>query len=215
MSGLSSLGVPIVGPQSKTDGSYLGNPRGTRTGGYAFAAEHGEYFEMAHRGTMFAACVAAGAAPGTTISTTACAVLYNPAGSGKRLAIYQVRQAYVSGTLGTGTMFHCINGTATQTAPSGGTAATVVNMAGGNAGAAVGVFRAGATVVAGTVFAPFCTLAPILATSVVHPTLTWEDLRGGVVLEPGTSYQLQSVAAAGTAPLVSVGISWDEVSIPS
>ena len=40
-----------------------------------------------------------------------------------------------------------------------------------------------------------------------------EDIDGEIVLEPGTSYQLQAVAAAGTTPKITAGITWEEITI--
>lgn len=203
-----------VGPLSQSDGSLQDRTRASKSGATVVSQAHGKYFEAAGRGTVFGACHAAGAAPGTTISTTAHLALYNPQNSGYLIVVHKVRTAYVSGTIGTGTMFHCINTSTTQTAPSSGNAPTVVCLSGGSTETAVGVVRAGATVVAPTVIAPYCTLAPILATSVVHPTLVWEDIDGEIVLQPGTSYQLQSIAAAGTSPLLASGVTWEEIPIP-
>ena len=52
-----------------------------------------------------------------------------------------------------------------------------------------------------TVIRPFCSLLAILATSAVEPFIIKEDLSGDFILELGTSYQLQAVAAAGSSPL--------------
>lgn len=175
---------------------------------------HGKYFEPSSRGYVFGASdQGTGVAPGTTLSTTACLTLYNPQGSGKRLVIHKVSVAYRSGTLGTGVMFHCLNTSATQTVPSGGTAMTVVCLDAGASPASVGVPRTGGTVVAPTAIRPFTYLPPMLATSVLGLATVETDIDGEIVVEPGCSYQLQSVAAAGTSPLVCPSISWEEVPI--
>ena len=36
---------------------------------------------------------------------------------------------------------------------------------------------------------------------------------GEIVLEPGTSYQLQAVAAAGSSPKITAGVTWEEIPI--
>src|SRR5262245_45208956 len=87
-----------VGPQSAADGSFL-FWRCDKQGNLTTTQAHGKYYEPTSRGNVFGACVAAGAAPGATISTTAHLVLYNPPTSGKRLSVQKVRTAYVSGTL--------------------------------------------------------------------------------------------------------------------
>lgn len=164
------------------------------------------------RGTLFGACLPAGVAPGTAVGTTAALVLYNPAGSGVKIALRKVSAGYLSGTLGAGTLFHCVNPTTTQTAPSGGTAVTGLNLDAGRANApvAAGLVSFGATVVAPTATRPFCSLSPILASSVVQPFQLEDDLTDEIILEPGTSYQIQAVAAAGSSPKIVLGIIWEE-----
>lgn len=181
-----------------------------KTGDQRIAMAHGKYYVANEDGKMFGAVHNAGDAPGTTISTTACACLYNPVGSGVNLSVCKVSIGYVSGTIGTGTMFHCVNMTTTQTAPTG-TAATggVVNLGGGGAGQ--GQYFSTATVVAPKAYRPFVTLDPMLATSVLGLPLKVEDMDGEILLPPGTSYQIQSIAAAGTSPLFAVGIVWREL----
>jgi hypothetical protein len=36
------------------------------------------------------------------------------------------------------------------------------------------------------------------------------DLTGEFILEPGTSYQVQAVAGAGSSPLLAFGALWEE-----
>ena len=184
-----------VGPTSQADGSYTQNRSG-KTGEQIVTNAHGKYYEASHRGVLFGACEqGTGVAPGTALGTTAALVLYNPQGSGKRLAIKKVAVGYISGTLGAGTLYHCINNSATQTAPSSGTA------------------RVGATVVQPVAYRPFATLSAELASTANQIANLYEDLDGEIVLEPGTSYQLQAVAAAGSTPKITAGISWEEISI--
>ena len=204
-----------VGPQLGGSGTTPTTRYGV-TGDTIASAGHGKYTEASTRGVLFAACHNAGDAPGTTISTTAMLCLYNPQNSTVRLVVKRVYIAYVSGTIGTGTMFHCGNATPTQTAPTG-TAATggVVNCNIGNAAAAQGTPLWTASVVAPKVLTPFMTLAPILATSVITPVLTYEDLDGFISVQPGCSYQLQSNAAGGSTPLFATGIVWEEMTLLS
>lgn len=178
---------------------------------------HGKYYEAASRGKLFAAAdQGAGVAPGTTLSTTAALVLYNPQGSGRRLAVKKVRVAYFSGTLGSGDLYHCVNTTTTQAAPSGGTVLANTCLDAGGAGiGSVGVARVGATVVQPVIVGPICALDPELATSVVGLRQVTEDLNGEIVLEPGTSYQIQAVAAAGTSPKITLSVTWEEVPLPA
>jgi hypothetical protein len=173
---------------------------------------HGKYYEPASRGFLWGACEqGTGVAPGTALGTTAMGVLYNPANSGFRLAIKKVNVGYISGTLGAGTLYHCVLNTLTQAAPSGGTVLTNLCADVGGGFTSVAVARAGATVVQPVAYRPFVTLNAMLATTATNPVDLWEDLDGEIVLEPGTSYQLQAVAAAGTSPKLTFGFSWEEV----
>jgi hypothetical protein len=202
-----------VGPQSAADGSYTQNRSG-KTGDQVVSQAHGKYYEASHRGVLFAACEqGSGVAPGTALGTTAALVLYNPQGSGKRLSIKKIAVGYISGTLGAGTLYHCINNSATQTAPSSGTALTPVASDVGNTATPVGVAKAGATVVQPVAYRPFVTLSAELASTASPMQDLYEDLDGEIVLEPGTSYQLQSVAAAGSTPKITAGITWEEISV--
>lgn len=203
----------IVGPQSKADGSYQ-SIRSDKNANTVVVLARGKYYEGASRGVMFAACEqGTGVAPGTALGTTAAFVLYNPAGSGKRLAIQKVNLGYISGTLGAGTVYHCVNTSTTQTAPSSGTALTAVCCDIGNAATPVGLARVGATVVQPVAFRPYVSLNAELATTATNPVDLWEDIDGEIVLEPGTSYQIQSVAAAGSSPKVTIGCTWEEIPI--
>lgn len=184
-----------------------------KTGAQVVGQGHGKYYQANECRQLFGACYSAGAAPGATISTTAHLSLQAVVSSTVWLSVCRVRTAYVSGTIGTGTMFHCVNPTTTQTAPSSGNAPTVVNLSGGGAGS--GVVRAGSTVVAPTVYSPYLTLDPMLATSVLGLPLKVEDMDGEILLQPGASYQLQSIAAAGSSPLLASGVVWEEIPIPS
>ena len=204
-----------VGPVSSADGSY--NPaRADKEGAQVVSQAHGRYFEGSRRGNSFGAgTTGSGVAPGTAIGTTAAGCLYNPVGSGYVLSIQKVSVGYISGTLGAGTLFHCANPTTTQTAPSSGTANTIVCLDVGNSTTAVGVFRSGATTVAPTILRPLCSLTALLATTAVGLYQILEDVAGEIVIEPGCSYQIQAVAAAGTSPLIAIGVSWEEIAIPS
>jgi hypothetical protein len=179
-----------VGPQTNADGTTPVGRAG-KTGEQCVSQAHGKYYEAAHRGVLFAACEqGTGVAPGTALGTTAFFVLYNPRNSGKRLAVKKVAVGYISGTLGAGTLYHCVNNSATQTAPSSGTLLTPTCLDVGNASAPVGVARVGATVVAPVAVRPYATLNAMLATTATNPVDLWEDMEGEIVLEPGTSYQL-------------------------
>lgn len=201
-----------VGPSYNADGTTPALRFG-KTSEQTVGQAHGKYYEAASRGVMFNACAQAGVAPGTSLGTTACLVLYNPPGSGKRLAIKKVSAGYVSGTLGAGTVFHCVLGTITQTAPSSGTLLVNNCCDVGNANAGVGVVRTGATVVQPVAYRPFFSTGAELATTASAMQEMTEDIDGEIVLEPGCTYQIQGITAAGSTPLIAPGITWEEIPI--
>ena len=176
---------PIYGPTA----SPVQSQRISKSGAQSVSAAAPTYQEQSNLGVMFAATHNAGDAPNTTISTTAHTCLYNPAGSTVRVILCRVYVAYVSGTIGTGTMFHCANPTITQTKPTG-TAPTggIVNCSIGNTAPAQAIPLWTATVVAPTVLTPLLTLSPMLASSVITPVLVIDDVAGWITLLPGTSY---------------------------
>lgn len=213
---ITDRGHYTVGPINSADGGAPASlPRYGKTGETVIGQSHGKYFEASHRGVLFSACEqGTGIAPGTALGTTAFFSLYNPVGSGKRLAVKKVRVGYISGTLGAGTLYHCVDKTTTQVAPSAGTGLTPVCSDVGNGSAPVGLARVNSTVAATLVaYSPFASLDASLATTVSTKGQLYEDVDGEIVVEPGCSYQLQAVAAAGTSPKLTVGVTWEEVSI--
>ncbi len=205
-----------VGPVLGADGTTPATGRQSKTGEAAVAQAHGKYYEASSRGVLFAACdQGAGVAVTTAISTTSILSLYNPVGSGKRLSIKRRYAVYFSGTIGTGVLYDCVNNNPTQAAPSSGTVLSSTNLDVGNQSgvAAVGVVRVASTVVAPVAVIPAAYLAPELATSVTAPQQNYEDLDGCITIEPGCSYQMQAVAAAGSSPKLSPAIIWEEIPI--
>lgn len=204
-----------VGPVLGADGTTPTTGRQGKTGEATVGQAHGKYYEASSRGVLFAAQLLAGTgqAPSGTISTTATFVLYNPVGSGKRLSIVRRGVCYVSGTLGTGVLYDCVCNTVPQTVPSGGTAIVPVCLDVGNVSgvAAVGLPRVTATVTAPSLVGVICYLPPELASSVTALQANNEDIDGAIVIEPGCSYQMQSISAAGTSPLINPFVWWEEV----
>jgi hypothetical protein len=199
-----------VGPVQNADSINM-TPRAGRSGETIVQASGGSNKERVRRGSCYWAAAGSNSfAPGTVIGTTAFMCVYNPQNSGNLVIIRKVYAVYNQGTLGTGIMFHCINPTATQTAPLAGTLMTNTPALAGANNASVAQCRGGATVVAPTIIAPFQYLAPELATTVTQPQFGWEDLDDGIALLPGTSYQLQTVGAAGTGAAMSPAVFWEE-----
>jgi hypothetical protein len=212
-----------VGPAWGTDGTAgpggLNSPgvRFAKDGGQVVNQSHGKYFEATSRGNTYCATVGVGGvAPGTSIGTTAAFILYNPASSGKRLVVQKASVGYISGTLGAGTLFFAYRNSQTVgNAPSGGTALTPVNCdQGGFGNSSVAVPRSGGSLDASpTILRPFAILDAALATSVVGARQIVEDLDGEFVVEPGVSLVIEGVAAAGTSPLIVIGMTWEEIPI--
>lgn len=213
----------MIGPQLLADGNHPSTGRQGKTGEAIVGHAHGRYFEAASRGVLFGAQEqGTGVAPGTALGTTALLSLYNPRTSGKLLVVCKVSLGYVSGTLGAGTVYHCGNLPGESAAvgaiavPSGGTALTVYNRRFGGqvlqaSAGPVGVARVGGTVTTPVALRAFCSLQASLASTAVGPWQLVEDVGGEFVVEPGFCYQLQAIAAAGSTPLVSPGVVWEEI----
>ena len=213
MSQLSSI-VGRVGPITSGEGTTP-QTRSGKTGEQIIAQAHGKYYEAVHRGNCY--CGSAGATgqnPGTALGTSALFTLWNPQGSGKRLKVMRASLGYISGTLGAGTIFYCVNNNPTTALPSGGTAVTPVNCDIGAANNSVAKVSYGATLPATpTAIRPFASLDAELASSVVGFRSVTEDVDGEFVVEPGCGLSLEGVCASGSSPVVSPGFTWEEVPI--
>ena len=220
---MSQLSGLRVGATLQGDGVNNAAPRQCKTGEQAVSQTHGKYYEATHRQNVYSATNGAtGALSGTALGTSPPILLYNPVGSGRRLKIMKVSAGYISGTLGAGTLFHCgftINGpvgSQSNVAPAVGSGAVItpVNMDLGGANNSVAVAFALGTLNANPVpLYPLATLNAMLATTATNPSEIWEDVDGNIVLEPGAGWCLEAVAAAGTSPLISAAVIWEEVPI--
>jgi hypothetical protein len=172
-----------------------------------------KYAELTRRGLVYTAAVpVTGIAPGTAIDTTGMFVIYNPPGSGVNAHILRASLGYVSGTLGIGVVYFV--GAIVTAAPTSGTAVTPTNNLITNAGAGSIKAFAGSTLAAApTMRRPFCTLPPILATSVVAPWQVTEDVDGEFVVGPGSIFGFEAVAAAGTTPLVVASLTYAQIAV--
>jgi hypothetical protein len=198
-------------------------PRQGKTSEGIVSQCHGKYYEATSRGNMYSVTNGVtGQAPGTALGASPPILLYNPAGSGRRLAIKKVTGGFISGTLGAGTVFHCgftLSGTVggqSGTAPvvGSGAALTPVNMDMNAANNSVAVaFAAGTLSANPTPLYPFATINAETAATATNPTQLEEDLDGNIVLEPGSGYCLEGKTAAGSSPLMSFGIVWEEIPI--
>lgn len=172
--------------------------------------KHGAMFDAAFEGRLFHAATAkTGVAPGTDIGTTAAFALHNPTGSGKLLIIRKASLGYVSGTLGAGAVYHCVNSNPAAAAPTGTAIVEIPGLL--NVNAPVGIALTTATLAAApAIVRPFCNLTALLASTAVGVYQATEDLEGAIVLPEGCTYSLQAVAAAGSTPLVVYGVTWEE-----
>jgi hypothetical protein len=50
-----------------------------------------------------------------------------------------------------------------------------------------------------------------LASTALSFNQSKEDMKDEIVLEQGSSYHLQGVTAAGSSPLISPGVTWEEI----
>jgi hypothetical protein len=152
-----------------------------------------------------------GVAPGTTIGTTGAFTLFNPKTSTKNLVVQEINMNYVSGTLGSGTIYLCAN-TNPAAANVTGTSITPVCTYLGSSVAATGqAFTTSTLPASPTVVRSLWTLTPMLATSVFQPFVLEEMTFGKYIIAPGCSLSLEAVAAAGTTPKVVFSMSWVEV----
>lgn len=206
-----------VGQVLGADGTIPATGRQTKTGEAGVQQVHGKYYEASSRGALYFASVAGAGIAVTNaqaLGTTAMFSLYNPAGSGKRLAVKRVRVGYISGTLAAGSLYHCIN-SGSVAAPSGTTITSICTDAGSQSSvAAVGVAKSVATVTAPVAIGAICSFGAGLASTATFPSIANEDVDGEIVVEPGYGYQIQAlVAGAGTSPLLTLGVTWEEIPI--
>jgi uncharacterized membrane protein YqaE (UPF0057 family) len=202
----------MVGPAQVPDGVSR-QLRMERTGGQVVSQGHAPNAEAVARGNvMMASNAVAGVAPGTALSTTPPMAVWNPPGSGKNLVILKTALGYVSGTLGAGSIVYAQTPNQT-TPPSTGSELVPVNSL---IGAAKGVGRAfsGSTLwAAPTIMRPAYILGAALATTALGPSVVNDLIDGAIIVPPGTVFVVQGVTAAGSTPLVMIGVTWEEVPV--
>lgn len=200
----------FVGRSTIANGNYA-TARLEADRSLAVFAAHGDYYDAARRGGVFVAGTAAsGVAPGTSIGTTAAFSLYNPVGSGVNLVILRATLGYVSGTLGAGVIHYVANNNPGAAATTG-TAITTVNCLMGGAVSQGRAFTTSTLPTTPTVMRPFVSLQASLASTAVSPWQVMEDVRGEFIITPGCTLSLEGTTAAGSTPLVVLGLTWEEV----
>ena len=200
-----------VGPIVAADGT-LQDPRLGKAGEVIIQDAHGRFFEAAYRGNLYIASqLVTGVAPGTALGTAPPLTLWNPPGSGKIGVITKASLGYISGTLGAGAIVYATN-LQPSAAPSGGTAILPINAQIGNPTSCQIKAYTGSTVAATqTVVRPVWSMGPALATTAVFPFLVEAIADGDLLLVPGACLSLQGIAGAGTSPLVTMSLVWEEV----
>jgi hypothetical protein len=173
---------------------------------------YGDLYHTAINATVFEATTStAGVTHGTTIGTAGAFTLYNPKTSTKNLVVLEMRMSYVSGTLGSGTVYLCANTNPAAAAVTGTSITPAPTLIGSSATAQGTAFTSSTLPAAPTVVKPIWTLTPMLATSVFQPFELSDQTEGKYVILPGCSLSLEAVAGAGTAPKVVFSMSWVEV----
>ena len=198
-----------VGPVQGADGTSPAFRSG-RESDLIVSQAHGRFAEAVRRGNVYS--TAPTAVPLlTNYGTTSPFVLYNPPGSGKWLSILRVSVGYGSGTLGAGSLMHAASTSPTQAAPSGGTPLTPNNNLIGQAGNSVAVPRVSGTVATPVGLGVICSLDAELASSVDGLRTCVYDVDGEFIIKEGCAYHVAAVAAAGTSPVICLGVSWEEI----
>ena len=198
-------------PASKIADGVQVAARITDTGGMAVTNMHGAYSDASIRGRMFAVCNATGGiAPGTALSTTPPIALWNPPGSGMNLVILRTSIGYVSGTLGAGCVYYGLT-VGQASIPSTGTELTPVNCCLGLPRGQGRAFTGSTIVLAPVIIRPVYTLGAALASTVLFSTPMYDIVDGEITVPENTVFAMQGVTATGSAPLVSFGITWEEV----
>jgi hypothetical protein len=203
-----------VGPGYASDGSLV-DPRMTKDLAMVTQDLHGRLYETVYRGNVFEAVTATtGVAPGTTIGTTAAFALFNPPSSGKNLVVIDMSLGYVSGTLGAGTVYVCANTNPVAAAVTGTAITPVGTLLSGAANTPIGKpFTTATLPAAPTPMFPAWQLSPMLATSVFAPNNNRFFFESKYIITPGCTLSLEAVAGAGTTPLVTFSMSWEEIQI--
>jgi hypothetical protein len=176
---------------------------------------HGRLYEATYRGGVYVASVAS-VAPGTALATTNQAFcLYNPPGNPKAFSVLKVAYGYVSGTLGAGYLAYAYLPSTSSFAPTG-TAITPVSTLVGSSAVGTGKPYSGVSgSTAPSLLRPSqFSLGATLATTAAYPGPQVEYIDGEFLVLPGGFFFVTGVAAAGSTPLVSIGVTYEEVTYP-
>ncbi len=210
--------IGIVGNAAKQP-SKDGLPLTTRFGRSierATGMAHAEHYEAVSRGNVYTACTAsAGVAPGTSLSTTGAFTLHNPYGSGKNLVILTASLAIpwnvATFTMGAGTVFFTTH-TGVSVANPTGTAITVRNALLGSQQQGVALAFTTSSITTQVPLRPFCHMGAVVEDTTVLPATIMKDaVNGEFIVAPGFGINLHGIMAAGSTPIVILGMTWEEV----
>jgi len=192
-------------------GASLVKANGTKKGATLVQQSHPTNTETVLKKSTFVVSTAVGGvAPGTALSTTPPLTLLNPLNSGVNLVIISTYLGYVSGTLGAGTIVYAHN-TPQATIPTGGTELVPVRTLITAVRGAGRAFQGSTLSAVPLILKPAYVLGAFLATTALIPGKLEDEVDGAFIIPPATAFVMQGVAAAGTSPLVLLGISWEEV----
>lgn len=203
-----------IGPGYASDGNTA-DPRMTRDLAMVTQPLHGEFFETTVRGNTYVASTGtAGVAPGTVLSTTPPFTLYNPLNSGVNLVLISASMGYISGTLGAGTIVYAVNNNTAQAAPTGGTSLVpICGLIGNVSLPKAKAFQASTLAAAPTILRDFVILGAFVGGAAPPNPPVRDLIDGSIIIVPGASISLQGVAGAGTTPLVTLAMMWEEVPV--
>lgn len=197
------------------DGVTSAPARQDKTGALVFTSGRADGAEQSVRGLTYAAFIppGTGQAPGTAIGTTAAFTLALSSGLNYRLVVRRIMLGYISGTLGAGTIALLAHFSASGaiTAPTGGTAIVPTNLLLGSNGTSQANCRFNNTVPAtGLMIRSVALMGAGLASTATFPSSIADNAQGEVVVGAGQAISIQAIAAAGTSPLITVGMIWVE-----
>lgn len=187
--------------------------RGEATGAGVVANAHGIYTDASAQGAIMVVSTAvAGVAPGTAISTTPPMEIWNPPSSGFILSILKVSVGLVSGTLGGGSLIYTQYNSQT-TIPSTGTELVPSNALLGAPRGVGRTFQGSTLAGTPTIIRPAFNLGAFLNTTPTPAQPGLDLVDGEITVAPGTVFSVQGVAAAGSTPLVMIGVTYEEIPI--
>ncbi len=204
-----------VGPIVAQDGT-LQDPRLLKDASTAVSDAHSKYYETNYRGNVYCASIAAaGVAPGTALGTAPPFTLYNPAGSPVNLSVLEASFGYVSGLFGIVALVFAWNPQTTNANPTGGTQLTPRSCRVGSPTQGQGLAFTASTVAATqSILRPFLSVGIAQASTAGVPFPPVMDISDAKFLVlPGNCLSIQGVGAAGTAPLILLGMVWEEVPV--